>query len=93
MPVYTAPAPPPLPQYATQPYALLQQSQEEMYQNVLAHFSKEYYTLPGAEEGKGGLMEEEKFWLVSFVYCPRVRNVAHYSLKFWLSAVMLTVFC
>lgn len=68
MPVFIAPAPPPLPQDTIQPYASLPPNQEEMYETVSGHFSKENYILPGSEEGKGELMEEEKFWLVSIAH-------------------------
>lgn len=75
MTVYTAPAPPPLPQDATQPYATLPPKQQEMYEDVLAHFVTEDYALPGAKEGKGALMEEEKFWLVSTTFRTHLGEV------------------
>lgn len=71
MPLYTAPSPPPLPLDATQPYAWLPPNEEDMYEAVLAHFTEDDYTLPGADEENGRLMEEEKFWLVSVAYLNR----------------------
>ena len=59
--VYTPIAPPPLPQDATKP-AELADNQAKMHAEVLAHFSKPDYTLPGVD--KGELREEELFWLV-----------------------------
>lgn len=41
----------------------LPDDQEEKYAEVLAHFDKADYKLPGEE--KGELMDEEKMWLVS----------------------------
>lgn len=42
--------------------------QDGMVKEVLAHFEREEYTLPGAEEGDGALKEVEKYWLVSLPY-------------------------
>jgi hypothetical protein len=53
----------PAPADATEPAETLTEQQQEMYKNVLAHFTKEGYVLP--KEEKGELIEEEKFWLVS----------------------------
>jgi hypothetical protein len=39
--------------------------QEKLLQSMLKRFSASDYGLPGVEEGKEALMEEEKFWLVS----------------------------
>ena len=41
----------------------LTEDQEQKYNEVLDHFSKDDFKVPGEE--KGDLMEEEKFWLVS----------------------------
>jgi hypothetical protein len=38
-----------------------------MFEEVLAHFSKSGYTIPGLDTEKGQLIEEEKFWLVSLL--------------------------
>lgn len=69
-PEHTSPSPPPVPQDATQLHASLSSNQEEMYEKVLVHFTEEGFTLSGAPEGKGQLMEEEKFWLVSLLRPP-----------------------
>jgi hypothetical protein len=37
--------------------------QQEVYKNVLAHFSKPHYKLPGVKDNHE-LMEQEQFWLV-----------------------------
>ena len=42
----------------------LTSAQEKAAAEVVAHFSKEEYRLPGAKEGEEGLKEAEKFWLV-----------------------------
>jgi hypothetical protein len=41
----------------------LTEVQQEMYKNVLAHFSKPHYKLPGVKDNHE-LMEQEQFWLV-----------------------------
>ncbi|KAL0065106.1 Phosphatidylinositol transfer protein (PITP) [Marasmius tenuissimus] len=41
----------------------LTSQQEQMQKEVQAHFSKDGYKIPGIEEEKGELLEEEKFWL------------------------------
>ena len=41
----------------------LTDEQHEKYSEVLKHFNRDDYKLPGEE--KGELMDEEKFWLVS----------------------------
>lgn len=46
--------------------------QEEKRKNVLEHFSKDGYSIPGEE--KGELTEEEKFWLVSKRLCDDHSN-------------------
>jgi hypothetical protein len=40
----------------------LTEPQQDQLKNVLAHFSKADFTIPGLS--KGDLLEEEKFWLV-----------------------------
>lgn len=65
---HTSPPPPTITQDATRPWADLPPNQEEMYEKVLAHFAKEGYSIPGVEEGKGELMDEEKLWLVSIIF-------------------------
>jgi hypothetical protein len=64
MPVYT-PIHPPSPPPDVKLLADLTPSQQEMCQKVLEHFSNDY-RLPGLE--KGELIDEEKFWLVSFPF-------------------------
>ena len=44
------------------PTLQLTDSQRELYDNVLKHFDREEYVIPGIKGGS--LMEEEKFWLV-----------------------------
>ena len=39
-------------------------AQQKAIDEVLAHFSKPEYELPGVKEGDAKLKEEEKFWLV-----------------------------
>lgn len=52
----------PLPRYyESNPRAQLSESEQKMYDEVLAHFSPENYALPGLE--KGDLTDQEKFWL------------------------------
>ena len=43
------------------PRATLTSSAEGMYNEVLGHFTKEVYVLPGVESGT--LTDKEKFWL------------------------------
>jgi hypothetical protein len=45
------------------PHAVLSQSEQTMYDEVLGHFTKSEpaYSIPNVE--KGELMDEEKFWL------------------------------
>ena len=55
LPADFKPADPPTPKQAT------------MLEEVLTHFSKSDYAIPGFDHEKGQLTEEEKFWLVSFL--------------------------
>lgn len=48
-------------QVQNDPRAVLSESEQKMYTEVLTHFTKPEYALPGAE--KGELMDVEKFWL------------------------------
>jgi hypothetical protein len=57
---YTPIAPPALPVHF-KPDTTLTADQEQLYKQVLAHFSKPEYTIPGLENGE--LTETEKFWL------------------------------
>jgi len=41
-------------------------AQAEMHRKVLEHFQSESYQLPGVQNGD--LLEDEKFWLVSFIF-------------------------
>ncbi|KAF8968123.1 CRAL-TRIO domain-containing protein [Flammula alnicola] len=54
---------PPPTTYKNEPHAVLSNSEQTMYDEVLAHFTKSdpEYSLPNIE--KGELMDEEKFWL------------------------------
>lgn len=56
------PVAPRTPYHVSDPHARLNASEEEMYAEVLAHFTADGYTLSGVEE-KGELTEKEKFWL------------------------------
>lgn len=59
------PLPPPEPKPDAGPPKLTTE-QESMCAKVCEHFTVDGYTFPGEE--KGGLTEEEKFWLVCFPY-------------------------
>ena len=59
------PIPPPQPKADAGPPKITTE-QEEMYQKVYEHFTKDGYVLPGEE--KGELTEEENFWLVCSLY-------------------------
>jgi len=61
---YVAYPPPPSPNEKP-PLAKLSTAQAEMHKKVLKHFQSEAYKIPGIENG--GLLEEEKFWLVRFL--------------------------
>jgi hypothetical protein len=54
---------PPTTTYKDDPHAILSQSEQTMYDEVLGHFTKSepVYSIPDLE--KGELMDEEKFWL------------------------------
>jgi hypothetical protein len=58
---YTAYPPPPPPSEKPAP-AELSTTQAVMHKKVLEHFQSEAYKIPGIVNG--GLLEEEKFWLV-----------------------------
>lgn len=60
----SVPLPPPQPLADIVPPTLTEK-QEELLKEVLDHFTKADYQLPGEE--KPELSEEEKFWLVSTV--------------------------
>ncbi|RXW15283.1 hypothetical protein EST38_g10570 [Candolleomyces aberdarensis] len=47
--------------HVSDPRAKLSESEQKMYDEVLAHFSPDSYALPGLE--KGDLTDQEKFWL------------------------------
>ena len=64
--VYT-PSPPSADLDGVKPPDPLTSEHEEMFKEVLAHFSKTAYFIPGFETEKGQLTEEEKFWLVSIL--------------------------
>ena len=51
----------------------LTDSQRELYDNVLKHFDREEYVIPGIKGGS--LMEEEKFWLVRLPYWSLFRDL------------------
>ncbi|KAL7278961.1 hypothetical protein ACG7TL_006793 [Trametes sanguinea] len=61
--IYQAPPPPHIPvdPAVLPPPLKLTETQQAIYDEVLAHFAKDGYTLPGVENGS--LTEEEKFWL------------------------------
>lgn len=61
--VYTTLPIPETPEGLKHPEKLSDEHEEKRIE-VLEHFSKEDYVLPEIEEN-GGLMEAEKFWLVS----------------------------
>lgn len=54
---------PPTTTYKDDPHAVLSQSEQTVYDEVLEHFTKlePVYSIPNVE--KGELMDEEKFWL------------------------------
>ncbi|KAF9267820.1 CRAL/TRIO domain-containing protein [Marasmius fiardii PR-910] len=56
------PFPPPK-GFNVSPLPDLTPEQEKMQKEVQAHFSKDGYVIPDADNEKGKLMEEEKFWL------------------------------
>lgn len=58
------PPPPPPPQEELN-QADLTSAQKGIVDHVLKHFADLDYKLPGAQDGKPQLTEEEKFWLVS----------------------------
>lgn len=58
---HTAYPPPPPPSEKPAP-AELSTVQAAMHEKVLEHFRSEAYIIPGIKNG--GLLEEEKFWLV-----------------------------
>ncbi|KAF9526403.1 CRAL-TRIO domain-containing protein [Crepidotus variabilis] len=62
-PKVTTVSPPPPSPYAEDPRAVLSESEQRMYNEVLAHFTKEdlVYVIPNVERGE--LDENEKFWL------------------------------
>jgi CRAL/TRIO, N-terminal domain len=60
--IYT-PVPPKASYFDEDPRATLSSEQEPMYNEVLAHFTKEGYLLPNVESSEGALTEKEKFWL------------------------------
>lgn len=55
--------PPPLRTNVQKPELTAEQQGKNAF--VLNHFTAEGYLLPGVEEDKRVLMEEERFWLVS----------------------------
>ncbi|KAI9061138.1 CRAL/TRIO domain-containing protein [Trametes sanguinea] len=61
--IYEAPAPPHIPvdPAVLPPQLKLTGTQQAIYDEVLGHFAKDGYALPGVENG--ALTEEEKFWL------------------------------
>ncbi len=60
--IHKVPLSPPHREGLTRP--TLTADEDAKYQKVLAHFSDPKFVVPGAEEGKGGLMEVERFWIV-----------------------------
>ena len=54
----------------------LTEKQEAIYQEVLAHFASADYVVPGVKGTDGGLIEEERFYLVSplFMTLPTGRT-------------------
>jgi hypothetical protein len=71
MSVY-APVDPPSPTSGIES-ASLTDAQEEMHKKVVDYLSKDY-RLPDCPESDAELMEEEKFWLVSFFYSENFRH-------------------
>jgi hypothetical protein len=64
---YAAYPPPPPPSEKPAPVEL-STAQTKMHKSVMEHFQNEAYKIPGIENG--GLLEEEKFWLVRcLAYC------------------------
>jgi hypothetical protein len=59
--VYVPIPPRPAGYFQTNPRADLTEDERSMYEEVLAHFTKDSYVLPNEE--KGELTEKEKFWL------------------------------
>ena len=62
--IYEARPPPEIPFDPAVPPPLLKltDAQQKLYDEVLSHFDKEDFVLPGVEDG--ALTEEERFWLV-----------------------------
>ncbi|KAI0649476.1 CRAL/TRIO domain-containing protein [Trametes meyenii] len=61
--IYESPAPPHIPvdPAVLPPQLQLTEAQQKLYDEVLKHFDREDYVLPGVEDG--ALTENEKFWL------------------------------
>ncbi|KAH6913447.1 CRAL/TRIO domain-containing protein [Coprinopsis sp. MPI-PUGE-AT-0042] len=59
--IYT-PVPPRASYFQEDPRAKLSSEEDGMYKEVLAHFTKEGYSLPNVDS-EGALTEKEKFWL------------------------------
>lgn len=62
--IYEARPPPHIPvdPAVLPPQLQLTDAQQKLYDDVLKHFDRDDYVLPGVENG--ALAEEEKFWLV-----------------------------
>ncbi|OBZ72137.1 CRAL-TRIO domain-containing protein C23B6.04c, partial [Grifola frondosa] len=63
--IYEAPLPPQHPEELAQPppQLTLAEAHQTLFDEVLKHFDRDDYVIPGVEDG--ALLEAEKFWLVS----------------------------
>lgn len=60
---HKTPIPPPSLPGRTRP--TLTEEEQKKYETVLGHFTDPKFVVPGVDDGKHTLTEEEKFWLVS----------------------------
>jgi hypothetical protein len=66
MPVHVTSHPPSPPEI--NPAPALTEEQEKAYGIVLKHYGNPSYVIPGVEAQKGALTEEERFWLVWYLW-------------------------
>lgn len=64
------------------PQLTLTDAQQKLYDEVLQHFEKDNYVLPGVENG--ALTEQEKFWLV----CPGHSDASWVSTSYLIPLVL-----
>ena len=70
------PIPPPT-IHQDDPRAILEESEQSIYDEVVKHFSQTDYSIPNIE--KGELMDQEKFWLsreciLRYVLIPKLNR-------------------